>query len=128
MTMVDKFKLPTAADTAGADGADEKQYISDLIASMKREGVRSFKMPGGAESVAPANRPPYPVEVEVDGDGNVVVSDRWGVAYGVAATGPEAFVMWEEIARETYAELAAEEASLHPRLHEQLLVLRKLFG
>lgn len=126
MTMVD-FPLPESADTASADDAHERQYRYDLVKSLERD-VSSFTMPPADEAVAPAQQPPFPVEVEVDEDGNVVVSDRLGVAYGIAATGAEAFAMWREVAHETYLELAAEEAALHPRLFEQLLFLRKIFG
>ena len=66
--------------------------------------------------------------VTQDDQGNLVVSDEVGAAYGVGATYGEAFAAWTESAREHYLDLRAAEHRLHPRMLRQLEYLRGVFG
>jgi hypothetical protein len=68
------------------------------------------------------------LEVDIDESGRAVAADRYGAAVAVAGSPVEAVAAWEEAAREHYEDLAVSEGRLHPRLHEQLLFLRKFFG
>jgi hypothetical protein len=61
-------------------------------------------------------------------DGDTIIADVFGAAYGVATTVEEAFSRWSDAARELRDELMAEEDHLHPRMAETLLFLRRIFG
>lgn len=74
---------------------------------------------------------PLPIDsllVERDVNGDVIVGDPSGAAYGLGASLGEAFQQWEESARQHYLDLSEQADALHPRMLRQLQYLRRLFG
>jgi len=63
-----------------------------------------------------------------DEHGQTVVSDPVCAAVGIGESVHEAFEDWLSLAQDHYAELESDEESLHPRMFQQLLFLRKMFG
>ncbi len=61
-------------------------------------------------------------------NGDVIIADPIGAAYGIGASPSEALQQWEELARQHYKDLTREADSLHPRMLRQLHYLRRLFG
>lgn len=91
----------------------------------EREEVPLF-IPKAVASQGPP--PARGLLVERDANGDVIVGDPVGVAYGVGPSVGEAVQQWEELARQHYGELAREPESLHPRMLRQLRYLRRRFG
>lgn len=84
--------------------------------------------PKALVSPGPSPLPADSLLVERDVNGDVIVGDPTGAAYGLGSTLGEAFQQWEEAARQHYQDLSEQADALHPRMLRQLQYLRRLFG
>lgn len=126
--MIDRFVVAPQRATSDVESAADRH---GLVEALKETPDRwSVDVPDLDAEGSGWTRPTAvnEFEIEVDEDGTVIVSDRLGATYGMGATARDAYVAWREAAFDLYHELAAEEAALHERLHDQLLFLRKHFG
>jgi len=94
----------------------------------QEETLRLVIEPKPVVSPGPSPLPIDSLLVERDVNGDVIVGDPSGAAYGLGASLGEAFQQWEESARQHYLDLSEQADALHPRMLRQLQYLRRLFG
>jgi len=94
----------------------------------QEEPLRLVIEPKPVVSPGPSPLPIDSLLVERDVNGDVIVGDPSGAAYGLGASLGEAFQQWEESARQHYLDLSEQADALHPRMLRQLQYLRRLFG
>jgi hypothetical protein len=95
----------------GESSNDERLPLASLVAEMEA-APSSFTA----------------LEVKIDEQGRVIVTDTFGAAVAAGNSPSEAITAWDDAARERYLDLSAQEQELHPRLRPQLSFLRRLFG
>jgi hypothetical protein len=105
---------------------DPEKVGSWGLVEEEREVVRLHVEPKALPSARPLPLRSFVITRSDEGD--VIVGDPIGAAYGVGASTGEAFLQWEETARQHYLDLSEQADALHPRMLRQLQYLRRLFG
>lgn len=138
--MHEPFSIHPAPTTGDMEDDDEIRRLRAWLA--QADAVESWKYIEGEpevvlrlviepKTVVSSGPNPLPTDgllVEHDVNGDVIVGDPTGAAYGLGASLGEAFQQWEETARQHYQDLSEQADSLHPRMVRQLHYLRRLFG
>lgn len=137
-TIAQEFAVPRAGRAHDLSADDVDRTLTSLVA--ERHEVSSWG--SSLETQIGASALPIPsdqaaVRLSTDvfrrltvrlSEGNVIVADPEGAAYGVGPSYAEAMEEWTEAAREHFEDLRQQESRLHPRMRRQLVFLASIFG
>lgn len=140
--MKEPFLFPASSatdDIRDADLQDKKRRLIQAWAA--RESIETWQVSELKHQMVPVSMagaiprhftrsslPAGSFLVERDDNGDLIVGDPVGAAYGLGASFAEAVQQWEELARQHYEDIRREADSLHPRMTNQLRFLEQFFG